>query len=211
MARRRPQRRLPRLADGGFFLPPGESTRVNTPVPWSGRLWARTGCEFDSPRPGLTCRTGDCQGRFACNGTTGAPPATLIEMNLQRHGRSFYDVSLVDGYNLAVSVSAAPPGDGGASSAELQVMDGGGEVVACKSACMAFDLDDYCCRNAFGNEETCRPSSYSMLFKEICPSYRTYAFDKRRPPSVAPPTPSSSPSALRRGAAPPPCNPPPLR
>lgn len=114
-------------------------------------------------------------------------------MNLQRHGRSFYDVSLVDGYNLAVSVSAAPPGDGecfiggcmgdpnAACPRELQVRDGGGEVIACKSACMAFDLDDYCCRNAFGNEETCQPSSYSMLFKEICPSYRTYAFDTSTP------------------------------
>ncbi|KAG2549134.1 hypothetical protein PVAP13_9KG171813 [Panicum virgatum] len=72
---------------------------------------------------------------------------------------SSYDVSLVDGYNLPVSVSAVP-GTGAADPSrcardvnaacppELQVTAGGkaAAVVACKSACLAFGLDAFCCR-----------------------------------------------------------------
>uniref|UniRef100_A0A1D1XFL7 Thaumatin-like protein n=1 Tax=Anthurium amnicola TaxID=1678845 RepID=A0A1D1XFL7_9ARAE len=184
----------PVVADGGFFLPPGQSRRVQAPSTWSGRLWARTGCKFDHPswrrRP---CRTGDCQRRLACNGTTGEIPATLVEMTLQPGGGSHYDVSLVDGYNLPVSISATPDEPGcyiggcvrspnAACPPELQVRDGAGRgVVACKSACRAFDRDDYCCRNAYGSEGTCKPTAYSTMFKDACPHYFSYAFDTPSP------------------------------
>ncbi|MQL80160.1 hypothetical protein Taro_012606 [Colocasia esculenta] len=68
----------PVIAAGGFFLPSGAARRVKAPPSWNGRLWARTGCDFDSAaKPG--CQTGDCQGRLACNGSVGLPPATLVE------------------------------------------------------------------------------------------------------------------------------------
>lgn len=62
-------------------------------------------------------------------------------------------------------------GDSGAS--------GGGarRVVACKSACEAFGLDQYCCSGEFGNPTTCRPSFYSTIFKKACPRAYSYAYD----------------------------------
>ncbi|KAJ4960257.1 hypothetical protein NE237_020167 [Protea cynaroides] len=185
----------PVIPDDGFCLPPGEAKRIQAPPTWSGRLWARTGCDFTT-KSNHACQTGDCQGRYACDGVIGTPPATLVEVSLQPIKSSF-DVSLVDGYNLPVSVyantksvdegncyiggcgkninSCCPP--------ELQVKDGRGTVVACKSACLAFNLDVFCCRNAYGSPGKCKANVYSKLFKDACPSYYSYAFDK--PSSVS--------------------------
>ncbi|CAL5430370.1 unnamed protein product [Camellia sinensis] len=63
---------------------------------------------------------------------------------------------------------------------ELQVVDGdngGVGVVGCKSACEAFGLDQYCCSGEFANPTTCRPSSYSTIFKIACLRAYNYAFD----------------------------------
>ncbi|XP_043725449.1 thaumatin-like protein [Telopea speciosissima] len=180
------------IADGGFSLKTGKSKRVQAPDTWSGRFWARTECDFTS-KP--ACQTGDCQGRFACNGTIGMPPATLVEVSLLPTSKSnlnFYDVSLVDGYNLPVSVSAVNAKSNcfvegclkninSVCPVELQVLNDGGTVVACKSACLAFNLDTFCCRNAYGSPEKCQPNMYSKMFKDACPSYSSYAFDKPSP------------------------------
>ena len=44
------------LGEGGFPLTPGASVELNAPPGWSGRFWARTGCNFDSSGHG-TCVT----------------------------------------------------------------------------------------------------------------------------------------------------------
>lgn len=181
------------IADGGFFLPSGQTRQIKAPFTWTGRLWARTGCNF-GPSSKPACQTGDCDGRLACNGSIGLPPATLVEFSLQpdKSKPSFYDVSLVDGYNLPVSISSKPVNSDCHISGcmknlntlcpqELQVLNGKGEVAACRSACSAFDLDMFCCRNEYGNPEKCKPSVYSKLFKDACPSYFSYAFDMPPP------------------------------
>ena len=62
---------------------------------------------------------------------------------------------------------------------ELQLVDGvdAADVVACRSACDAFGLDQYCCSGQFANPNTCRPSMYSTIFKRACPKAYSYAFD----------------------------------
>ncbi|CAL4916631.1 unnamed protein product [Urochloa decumbens] len=189
----------PVLAGGGFLVPPGKSRRVAAPATWNGRFWARTGCNFTAANGGAACLTGDCEGRLACNGSAGAPPATLVEVSLHADPSkgSSYDVSLVDGYNLPVAVSAKPDGTGKCAIAgcakdvnavcppELQVTAGGAggrrkaekTVVACKSACLAFGLDAFCCRGAYATPAACRGSVYSRLFKDACPAYYSYAYD----------------------------------
>ncbi|XP_061345325.1 pathogenesis-related thaumatin-like protein 3.5 [Gastrolobium bilobum] len=189
-----PNNGQPVIAGGGFYLAPGQTQRIVAPWSWSGRIWARTGCNFASNwKP--ACETGDCDGRLACNGLIGTPPVTLVEVSLQgdKGKPNFYDVSLVDGYNIPVSVtpkiinptcskiqgclkdlkSLCPH--------ELEVLNNKGEVVACSSACLAFDNDKFCCRNEYGSPEKCKANVYSKIFKEVCPNYFSYAFDTPSP------------------------------
>ncbi|KAL3723222.1 hypothetical protein ACJRO7_035408 [Eucalyptus globulus] len=183
----------PVIADGGFYLPPGTIHRFSAPPSWAGRIWARTGCRFGSNwHP--ACETGDCDGRLACGGLSGTPPATLVQVSLpaDTDQPSFYDISLVDGYNIPISVESKPAwpkcGIPGCSKnlndvcpAELQVVNGEGKVVACKSACLAFNADKFCCRNQYGTPEKCKPSVYSWIFKDACPCYYSYAYDSPAP------------------------------
>ncbi|KAJ8554212.1 hypothetical protein K7X08_024890 [Anisodus acutangulus] len=87
-------------------------------------------------------------GRLECDGVGATPPASLFEITL-----------------------GCPK--------ELQVVggEGQGNVVACKSACEAFGLDQYCCAGEFANPTTCRPSFYSSIFKRVCPRAYSYAYD----------------------------------
>lgn len=57
----------------------------------------------------MSCATGDCQGvGVDCNRTGGSPPTTLVEFALNAFGsQDYYDVSLVDGYNLPVIVEGS--------------------------------------------------------------------------------------------------------
>lgn len=181
----------PQLSTTGFRLESGQSVRIPSLPGWSGRLWARTGCAFDKSGVG-TCQTGDCGGKLECDGMGATPPASLFEITLGKgDDKDFYDVSMVDGYNLPLL--ATPRGVyGPACNAtgcaadinmgcpkELQIVGGGeeGGVIACKSACGAFGLDQYCCSGEFANPTTCQPSSYSTIFKRACPSAYSYAFD----------------------------------
>jgi hypothetical protein len=71
---------------------------------WGGRFWARTGCNFNQNGQGH-CATGDCGDKLQCRGAGGVPPATLAEVTLKGdRGQDFYDVSLVDGFNVPVQV-----------------------------------------------------------------------------------------------------------
>ena len=77
---------------------------VNVADGWAGRVWARTGCNFDGSGQGH-CATGDCGDKLECNGAGGVPPVTLAEITLNgAGGKDFYDVSLVDGFNVPVQV-----------------------------------------------------------------------------------------------------------
>ncbi|KAI4363715.1 hypothetical protein MLD38_019896 [Melastoma candidum] len=53
-----------------------------------------------------------------------------------------------------------------------------GGVVACKSACEAFGLDQYCFSGELAKLMTCWPSFYSAIFKRACPSAYSYAFNR---------------------------------
>jgi hypothetical protein len=186
-------------ANGGFQLPPGETHTVPISGEWGGRFWGRTGCTFDRTGKG-TCQTGDCGGREECGGIGGKPPATLAEFFFPKDtGDDFYDVSLVDGYNLPVGIAPRPGTftrknsqsiyDCGHPScvsdlndtcpADLQQKASSGDVIACLSACERFNTDEYCCRGAHSTPETCPATSYSEIFKAACPTAYSYAYDDK--------------------------------
>ncbi|CAL9012676.1 unnamed protein product [Prunus brigantina] len=94
----------PQLSLTGFELATGISRSVDAPSPWSGRFFGRTRCSTDASGK-FTCATADCSsGQVSCNGNSAAPPATLVEITIASNGgQDFYDVSLVDGFNLPMS------------------------------------------------------------------------------------------------------------
>ncbi|KAG5623313.1 hypothetical protein H5410_008531 [Solanum commersonii] len=158
----------PKLDSTGFELTKDTSRSFQAPTGWSGRFWGRTGCNFDDSGTG-TCATADCgSGQMECNGGGAATPATLAEFTLGSGSQDFYDVSLVDGYNLPMMVEVSG-GSGPCASTGCNVdlnqkcptelrADGGG---ACRSACDAFKTPQYCCEGAYASPATCSPSVYS--------------------------------------------------
>ncbi|KEH40232.1 pathogenesis-related thaumatin family protein [Medicago truncatula] len=184
---------VPTLPTTGFVLQTGETTTVAAPASWGGRFWGRTLCSQDTDGK-FSCVTGDCgSGKVECSGNGATPPATLAEFTLDGSGGlDFFDVSLVDGYNVPMLV--APQGGSGdnctttgcisdlngACPSELRVMSvDGKDGVACKSACEAFNSPEYCCSGAYGTPDTCKPSTYSQLFKNACPRAYSYAYDDK--------------------------------
>lgn len=176
----------PALDTTGFELGRGKSHSLQAPAGWSGRFWGRTGCNFDGSGHG-SCATGDCgSGQVECNGAGAAPPATLAELTLGSGSgtQDFYDVSLVDGYNIQMIVDVSG-GSGDCATtgcvddlnqrcpSELRVASGGG----CRSACETFGTPEYCCKAAFDSPAACRPTAYSELFKSACPKSYSYAYD----------------------------------
>ncbi|XP_010448598.1 PREDICTED: thaumatin-like protein 1b isoform X1 [Camelina sativa] len=176
----------------GFELASGGSRSFQAPASWSGRVWARTGCNFDSDTGQGTCLTGDCgSNQVECNGAGAKPPATLAEFTIgsgpadPARKQDFYDVSLVDGYNVPMLVEANGGSEGTClttgcvtdlnQKCPTELRFGSGS--ACKSACEAFGSPEYCCSGAYASPTECKPSMYSEIFKSACPRSYSYAFD----------------------------------
>jgi hypothetical protein len=176
---------------GGFELAAGASATVSVPDNWSGRIWARTHCNFDGSGTG-SCETGDCGGVLACNGANGAANASLAEFTLGGGSAlDYYDVSLVDAFNLPMTITS----QGGASCitagctsdllsgcpSELQDADSSGNIVACLSSCSKFGGDQYCCTGSFQAPGACDPSSWQVnsasYFKSGCANAYSFAND----------------------------------
>ncbi|KAI6007545.1 thaumatin [Pisolithus orientalis] len=178
---------------GGWEAPAGTSVTFTVPDNWSSaRIWGRRGCTFTADSN--SCLDGGCSGGLQCNGI-GAPPATLAEFTLGGDtGTDYYDVSLVDGFNIPVSIT----NNVGCSVADCPVdlgpncptplrgpFDVSGNIVGCKSACEAgLDSDTAnspnCCTGNYSTPATC-PSSgvqYYSYFKSNCPNSYCYAYDE---------------------------------
>ncbi|XP_059442203.1 thaumatin-like protein 1b [Corylus avellana] len=185
--------RSPAMSTTGFALQNGESMTITAPTSWAGRFWGRTNCSQDSTGK-FSCVTGDCgSGKIECSGNGSAMPATLAEFTLGGAGGfDFFDVSLVDGYNLPMKVvpeggtdqncpsvgCLADLNDSCPSELKVTSADADGNV-ACKSACMAFNQSKYCCTGAYSFPSTCKPSRYSQIFKSACPQAYSYAYDDK--------------------------------
>ncbi|CDO77734.1 hypothetical protein BN946_scf184969.g86 [Trametes cinnabarina] len=161
----------------GWEAQPSNSVTFNVPDNWkAGRIWGRRDCDFTITN-GPTCLDGWCNGGLLCDPHTGTgvPPATVAEWTLQGDGnRDFYDVSLVDGYNLPVAITTSAncpiadcPVDLGPNCPAPLIgpFDSTNFPVGCKSACNA---------NLDGNPSV----QYYDYFKGNCPNSYAYAFDE---------------------------------
>ncbi|CAH1134041.1 unnamed protein product [Ceutorhynchus assimilis] len=186
----------PHLHNGGFALNQAQTFEVSAPDNWAGRFWPRTWCDPNSKH----CETGDCGNRLECQGAGGNPPATLIEITLKGwQGLDYYDISLVDGFNLRGFIEPVngngPQGQYSCTKAkclsdintdcpnDLRLIHAG-LTIACHSACNKFNTDTYCCRGAHDRPETCRsqdwPKDYPAFFKNACPDAYSYAYDDHK-------------------------------
>ncbi|KAL5740891.1 hypothetical protein ACOSQ2_030071 [Xanthoceras sorbifolium] len=181
-----------KLSTTGFELASKATKPLEVTAPWSGRFWARTECSTD-PSGKFTCATADCgSGQVTCNEKGAVPPASLVEFTVApNNGQDFYDLSLVDGFNLPLSVS--PQGGSGPNCTtsscngnvnsvcpgELAVKGSDGSVIACKSACTALNEPQYCCSGDYSTPDKCPPTKYSKIFKDKCPQAYSYAYDDR--------------------------------
>ncbi|XP_074264828.1 protein P21-like [Silene latifolia] len=166
---------------GGRQMNQGDTWTISAnPGQAGARIWARTGCTANGAN-GLSCTTGDCGGVLQCTGY-GSPPNTLAEYTLGQGGsRDFFDISLVDGFNVPMTFLPVSNGctSGPTCRADLigqcpsQLKAPGG----CNNPCTVFKTDQYCC-----NSGNCGPTMFSQYFKNACPS--AYSYPKDDPTST---------------------------
>ncbi|KAI4310668.1 hypothetical protein MLD38_035628 [Melastoma candidum] len=180
----------PQPSTTGFELAPNATFSVPVDGPWSGRFWGRTGCSLDSVGR-FFCATADCETwGIHCSRVGAKPPVTIAEFTIE-DGIDSYDVSLVDGFNLPLSIgpqelnrecqwTSCPGNINAVCPPELAVKGQDGSVIACKSACKAFGSPQYCCMGAYSSPQTCPPTNYSKIFKGQCPQAYSYAQDDQR-------------------------------
>jgi hypothetical protein len=133
----------------------------------------------------------------------GISDTTLAEYSLdQINGDDYYDISIVDGYNLPIKIQPivgtyriirfdSKKYDCTAPVCKYNFLEDcpislrkikNGRTIACLSACSRFQTGDYCCPNGsvYGSEKLCKASSYKRFFKSKCPDAYSYAFDDQQ-------------------------------
>ncbi|KAK9906011.1 hypothetical protein M0R45_000136 [Rubus argutus] len=123
----------------------------------------------------FTCASGDCgSGQVACNGAGAIPPASLVELTLAANsGQDFYDVSLVDGFNVPIQL--APQGGSG----ECTATSCAGNINSVCPAELVMKGRSTVAPGDHGTPETCPPTDYSKIFKSQCPQAYSYAYDDK--------------------------------
>ncbi|KAI7742571.1 hypothetical protein M8C21_011605, partial [Ambrosia artemisiifolia] len=165
----------PDLNITGFKLTEGSSRSFQTPTVWYGSLWGRTGCTFNESGHG-SCKIGDCgSGEMECNRRSETPPVTIAEFEIREDMDAGYNVNVINGYNLQMTVEPTGGPDYPLPNCqkagcfydlnkrcpkELRLEGGGG----CKTACQVFDKPEYCCHSVM-----CKPTTYTDLFNSACP------------------------------------------
>ncbi|KAF9662660.1 hypothetical protein SADUNF_Sadunf18G0077300 [Salix dunnii] len=160
---------------GGRRLDRGQSWTISVAAGTKqARIWGRTNCNFDGAGRGR-CQTGDCNGLLQCQGY-GQPPNTLAEYALNQYNNlDFFDISLVDGFNVPMVFS---PVSGNCRGIRC-VADINGQCPnqlrapgGCNNPCTVFKTDQYCC-----NSGNCGPTDFSRFFKQRCPDAYSYPKD----------------------------------
>lgn len=180
----------------GWEAPAWSVKTFSVPDNWkAGRIWARRNCNFSTNPGPNSCLDGGCNGGLLCDPRTGTgvPPATLAEFTLSAaDGNDWYDVSLVDGYNLPMRitntagchVADCPVDLGPDCPSNLKgPFDSTGFPVGCKSDCLVDPNptnSPSCCSGSHSTPQTCPNSGvpHYSYFKSRCPNSYVYAYDE---------------------------------
>jgi len=145
-------------------LKPRTGFATTVPVGWtSGRVWGL--------RPGFPIK-----------------PVTLAEITMNSYDNmDFYDISLVDGFNLPLTIFVQGGTAGNCLNLtcsapildecppNLQVMENKTVIAACNSACTEYNDPADCCTGDYLTN--CLASTTSNWFKSLCPEAYTFAND----------------------------------
>ncbi|KAI0030381.1 thaumatin [Vararia minispora EC-137] len=164
----------------GWEMASGTSVSFTVSNNWTaGRVWPRTGCDFSTSQDASSCATGGCSGGLECTDGTAAAPVTLAEFTLSSSLSDFYDVSLVNGFNVPVgitntigcAVSNCPVNLNANCPAKLQKKDATGNVVGSDSPS--------CCTGSFSTAATCPATGVPdyAFFKNNCPNSVVFPYD----------------------------------
>ncbi|KAG8997110.1 hypothetical protein FRB93_000513 [Tulasnella sp. JGI-2019a] len=171
------------------------SVSFTVPDNWTaGRIWGRRNCDFSTNPGASSCLDGGCNGGLLCDPKTGTgvAPATLTEFTLSASGQDYYDVSLVDGFNLPISITNSANCGTASCSVDLNAncptvlqgpFDSNGVAVGCKSDCLVDtnpSNSSSCCTGSHNTPATCPPSGvpHYSYFKQNCPNAYVYAYDE---------------------------------
>ncbi|PAV23446.1 thaumatin [Pyrrhoderma noxium] len=179
-------------APTGWELASNTYVTFDVPDGWtSGRIWGRKDCDFSSSSDETSCKSGGCIGGLECDESkgTGIPPVTLAEWTLNGgDDLDYYDVSLVDGFNIPMRILSNKGCDLSDCPTDLdetcpEVLKFGD--IGCKSACFA-NLDGNqqnspnCCSGNYSTPETCPVTGiqYYDFWKKGCPNAYAFAYDE---------------------------------
>ncbi|CAB4279857.1 unnamed protein product [Prunus armeniaca] len=143
-------------------------------------MWARTNCAFNNSGHGR-CQTGDCGGLLQCQ-AYGSPPNTLAEYALNQFGnKDFFDISLVDGFNVPMEFSptsnACTRGIRCAQDIKTQCPNELKAPGVFHNPCTVYKTDKYCC-----NSGRCGSTNLSKFFEDRCRD--AYSYPKDDPTST---------------------------
>jgi hypothetical protein len=150
----------------------GSSHVYTFPVGWSGRIWGRSSCSGDR-----------------CNDSGMGSPATLAEFHFMEDGETYYDISLVNGFNSPMTVKPTDKTGSGkkcttsscttlpSCPSGFETHDDNGKVSGCKSACSMYNTDELCCNGAYNDPDVCKANSYTEQVEAACPDVYSYAYD----------------------------------
>ncbi|KAK9677477.1 hypothetical protein RND81_11G145500 [Saponaria officinalis] len=176
--------------DSGFALLNGESRVVAVQSNWTGRVWGRTLCLINKSTGNFSCQTGDCAtGNIECTGGSITNPVTVAEFSfsLINNNEDFYNVSVIDGYNLPLMVAPNVESDAGCDVigcvfnlqkscvAELAVLSNAhnsSSIIGCRGLC---NVDKNCCNYT----TACHRLNLSippLIYKKSCPRVCSFAF-----------------------------------
>ncbi|XP_019871555.2 uncharacterized protein LOC109599939 [Aethina tumida] len=157
---------------GGVVIGSKQTVTLYAPPNWHGRIWARTWCS------GLNnhCLTGDCGSKLYCASAGPESPVTLVEFQMQPSGDHRYAISTKRGFNILAKVESLS-GNCDSTSCQTRInndcpdelkYDTSQGVLGCKSACVAFNNDEYCCTGD-NSGDNCNSNKYTDWFSNECP------------------------------------------
>jgi len=168
----------------------GESYLWKADPFWSGSVWGRTGCVFNSRGIGR-CDSGDCGGNLQCRDEERADVKAITKADFELLGGiakpDMFSLTLEKGYNLPMSVVASYAADSISSRRPCESM----ACTADSKAVCPKELQEKKKGSAVtvctGHYDGYLPSSpaFSKAFKKACPRAFPFSSGAICPPSTA--------------------------